>query len=81
MTDLVTYVCPECGSSSLSAMGSIDWDICLQKWVSDHPEEGSDIWCMECDANFGMEKERPLTLKEIATCAIKKQEKVHANTT
>ena len=75
MTDLVNKVCPECGSSSsLSAMGTIEWDISLQLWVSDHPEEGSDIWCLECDAHFDMEAERPLNFKEIAQVAINKQE-------
>ena len=31
MTDFVNKVCPECGSSSFWATGSIKWDICLQK--------------------------------------------------
>ena len=78
MTDLITWVCHECGSSSLWAMGSIKWDINLQLWVSDHPDDGCDVWCTECDHN-GMEVERPLNFKEIAQLAIKKQEKLNAS--
>jgi len=80
MTDFVNKVCPECGSSSFWANGSIKWDICLQKWVADHPDEGGDtLWCHECDAMFAMEVDRPLNLKEIAQVAIKKQEKLNAS--
>ena len=74
MTDLVNKVCHECGCSDLFAEGIITWDTSLQLWVSDHPEVGSDISCLECDARFDMEAERPLNLKEIAQVAIKKQE-------
>jgi transposase-like protein len=75
MTDFVNKVCPECGSSSFSATGSIKWDICLQKWVADSPDDdGNDLWCHECNADFHIEVERPLNLKEIAQVAINKQE-------
>jgi hypothetical protein len=75
MTDFVNKVCPECGSSSFFATGSIKWDICLQKWVADHPDEdGNYLWCHGCDADFPTEVERPLNLKEIAQVAINKQE-------
>ena len=74
MTDLVTWVCGECGSDNVSDMAIVKWDIIAQDWrVLGHD-------CQDCCEDGHDETgliERPLTLKEIAQVAIKKQEKLN----
>ena len=71
MTAPIIWVCEECGGDNVSDMAIVKWDIIAQEWrVLGHDCED---FCEDCNDNVGL-IERPLTLKEIATCAIKKQE-------
>ena len=78
MTAPIIWVCEECGSDNVSDMAIVKWDITAQDWRGFGHDCGD--FCEDCGDNTGL-IERPLTLKEIAQVAIKKQEKVHANTT
>ena len=80
MTDLVTWVCAECGGADIYSDWECQWDNELQLWVgrNEHPDQ--EFCCDTCSTESGLAvyiTERPLNIKEIAQVAIKKQEKLN----
>ena len=81
MTDLVTWVCAECGDSEIYQDWECQWDNELQLWVGKNEHTGQEFYCDTCHP-VGLHvhiTERPLNLKEIAQLAINKQEKLNAS--
>jgi hypothetical protein len=79
MTDLVTWVCAECGGDYIYSDWECQWDNELQLWVGTNEHPNQENCCSTCSRG-GLAvylTERPLTLKEIARLAIKKQEKLN----
>ena len=78
MTDLVTWVCAECGGDDVVKTMDCEWDFTLQEWVGNYEVRHQDLFCSECSHRqvppLVKLVERPLNLKEIAQVAITKQE-------
>ena len=81
MTDLVTWVCAECGDPDVFSVWECQWDNDLQLWVGKNEHTYQEFHCGECSSDGSPINitERPLNLKEIAQVAIKKQEKLNAS--
>jgi len=76
MTDLVIWVCEECGSKNVTDYAIVRWDVNAQDWrVVSHDCQDH---CEDCQDDSAI-VERPLNLKEIAQLAIKKQEIINAS--
>ena len=81
MTDLVTWVCAECGDPDIYSDWECQWDNELQLWVGRNEHLNQEFYCDTCHP-VGLHvhiTERPLNLKEIAQLAIKKQEIINAS--
>ena len=81
MTDLVTWVCAECGDPNIYSDWECQWDNELQLWVGRNEHLNQEFYCDTCHP-VGLHvhiTERPLNLKEIAQLAIKKQESINAS--
>lgn len=66
------FVCPDCGSDSISVPADAYWDICEQRWVLDSVQN-SDDYCAEC-GDYKRGAFRLANFKELAQIAIRKQE-------
>ena len=79
MTDLVTWVCSECGADGIYSDWECQWDNELQLWVGKNLHSNQEFYCDTCrddrPLNYAVNvTKRPLNLKEIAQLAINKQE-------
>ena len=82
MTDLVTWVCAECGGDDIYQDWECQWNNELQLWVGKNERSGQEFYCDTCYTDSGLsvhKTERPLNIKEIAQLAIKKQEIINAS--
>ena len=77
MTDLVTYVCEDCGNDNILFPSYDEWDVEQQEFVSAHTSlDSGHPWCNDCMSEADVE-ERPIAdLKTAAIAAINSQEKV-----
>lgn len=76
MTDLVTYVCEDCGNDNILFPSYDEWDVEQQEFVPSHTSlDTGHPWCNDCMFEADVE-ERPITdLKTAAIAAINSQEK------
>ena len=78
MTDLVTWVCSECGDPNIYSDWECQWDNELQVWVGRIEYSNQEYYCDECNfsGTVAHKTERPLNIKELAQLAINKQEEL-----